>query len=203
MIEPIIFFDLVSADRKSVSIRLTGKAGPGRVEMLTRSESGINAIRSPGKIYCAPFRDFEVIKSILPSDVLLSEIPRKEIEDQYGIRVFTPEMDLPEPPELKAVNILALDLFQGHPKVMRKAEKELRALRLGLLKKKVPCTLSVACSVNSATYQAYHMSHFECFERQPFPLSITQLKRNNLLISMEGASAKMSAIWPGMKKISA
>lgn len=201
MIDPIVFFELLGEDRLSVKIKLTGKESSGFMEILVRSPAKTGDQRWPGAVYCVPYRDYEVIQKLLPEDVTMQEIPKADIESLFGVRIFTPEMDLPEPPDVEAVNILAMDLFQGHPKVMRKAEKELRGLRMGLLKKEIACTLSVACSVNSSVFHAYNKSHFENFERMLFPLSIRQLKRNNLLISMEGASSKKSAIWPGFKAI--
>ena len=205
MIDPIVFFYLSGEGRKQISIKNTGGAGPARVRLSVTPKTDA-PIAQIGEefVYCAPFRDFDVIKNILPDDVSINDIPRPVVEAHFGLGFMKSDTEeLPEPPEkTESVNILIVDGFQDHPLFMRKAEKELRDLRVSLLKRKVPCTLTVACSLNSSVYQAYNKENFQNFEHQFLPMSVRQLKAHNLLISMEGAHPERSAVWPCIKAFS-
>lgn len=198
MIDPIVFFRLcdLTHKRKVIKIRLT-EGVEGR--SISLNVSG-GAAFSSSCVYCAPHRDFEVLSKIMPDRVIVELVDKSVVESELGIAILSVGVDIPEPPEVDAIKILALDLFQGHDKAMRSAEMELRDFRRSLARRSIACTMTVACSVNSASYQAHRKTHFQSFDKIVFPVGIDELRSYNLLISMEGADESNKAIWPNFRQ---
>jgi hypothetical protein len=197
MIDPIVFFKIVDVNgvKKSIRISLMDGEENKPVSFIVASAETM----SSASVYCCPYRDLKVLEKIVPIDIRIELVDRKIIEDEFGVSLLTPNTEIPEPPNVDRIKILTLDLFQGHDIVMRKAEKEIRELRISLLRRSIASTITMACSVNSATYQANKKTHFEAFDRRLFPVSLDEIKGYNLIISMEGADEKASSIWPNLK----
>lgn len=195
MIEPIVFFRFYSDARKKdfLKLHLDNKGELTTIHVrFTRPHTDTR-----DTTYCAPHSDLKILETLLPEDVRVETVTEAEVSETMGVMIYRPGMTMPEPPEsMKEASLLVMNPYFQDARLIRKAEQEVRSFRKRLVEREIAVHLKVGASVNSNAYRAFGKDLFNVFERLFFPLSVRELKGNNLIIAFEGADPKSPAFFP-------
>lgn len=142
--------------------------------------------------FIAPKREVDILREMIPEDVSLilhEESSNRLLSIDNHIAAFSDKVVAAKTiKNKKAINIIILDAFCLEKGLMNQVEREIRKLRVLYARHNIATTLHHAYPINSANHQAYKAENFALFEGHPFPISIEELNKFDLVLTLDTAA---------------
>lgn len=146
--------------------------------------------------FIAPNREVDVFCDMIPEDVSLVRHKDRAnwlMSRDNQISAFSNNLGaVKSVEENKVVKIIVLDAFALERPVMNQIEREIRQIRILFAQKNIATTLHHAYPINSANHEAYKSENFALFEGLPFPVSVDEMNRFDLVLTLEQADQWLS-----------